>query len=403
MSRNSKVSSRSSKVSSRSSHSAPSSFHIDVALANGEPLKSPADSGYRSARASSSVNVDVSLDAAYQRWKAADEASRSVEELDHSVEESRAQVKDAKDRLTELETHRKPLKRKKSIMTGILGKSKQNVSQIVDTTSSVDLADARSGVQEPERRLAELTAQLQATKVNAEKLDECFDILKNSLADGPLPSWRYIEGNEEAISRAEHSAAKIEATYIDSQKTTDAMLFAQNAVQSSHHHYSHAMFLLEGVCGSHRSKIAAIMADEQSKEMTYKEAAQWAQKAQICFNECLRTLEPFKDFLGDEAQGCDELVQTGLLQAVQLYNLNYGGKALQFGITTQMQIMLQKQEAVFERLTDFAVAVQNFTKHSESVHREMRHKRDAARRKLVALWMNDISDYSSPSSPISPL
>ena len=64
------------------------------------------------------------------------------------------------------------------------------------------------------------------------------------------------------------------------------------------------------------------------------EAAEWAQKAQICFNECVRSLTPHWELLKqDELQDCEDIKQTGLLQAVQLYNLMYGGKVLQMGIT----------------------------------------------------------------------
>lgn len=64
------------------------------------------------------------------------------------------------------------------------------------------------------------------------------------------------------------------------------------------------------------------------------EAAKWAEKAQICFNESLRSLQQHQDLLKrDEAEACEDLKETGLLQAVQLYNLMYGGKALAMGIT----------------------------------------------------------------------
>ncbi len=64
------------------------------------------------------------------------------------------------------------------------------------------------------------------------------------------------------------------------------------------------------------------------------EAAEWAKKAQICFNECVRALQPHWDLLKrEELQDCEDLQNTGLLQAVQLYKLMYGGKILAMGIT----------------------------------------------------------------------
>ena len=103
------------------------------------------------------------------------------------------------------------------------------------------------------------------------------------------------------------------------------------------------------------------MGDEQSRQETYRgehqaypcpcavssvctvssvlttadtEAAEWAKKAQICFNECVRALQPHWVLLKrDELEACEDLQNTGLLQAVQLYKLMYGGKVLAMGIT----------------------------------------------------------------------
>ncbi len=115
------------------------------------------------------------------------------------------------------------------------------------------------------------------------------------------------------------------------------------------------MDLLDVVCSPKKSKWEAIVGDEQSRQQTYggmfpspplslitadrlhracAEAAKWAEKAQICFNESLRSLQQHQDLLKrDEAEACEDLKETGLLQAVQLYNLMYGGKALAMGIT----------------------------------------------------------------------
>ncbi len=49
--------------------------------------------------------------------------------------------------------------------------------------------------------------------------------------------------------------------------------------------------------------------------------------------------------------------------------------------------MVQKQDAVFQRLTNFAVWVQECTRNCEMVELQQRESRDAARRLLVALWV----------------
>lgn len=157
------------------------------------------------------------------------------------------------------------------------------------------------------------------------------------------------------------------------------MEYARTAIQSAHHHYRQAMNLVDAVCSPKKNRWEAILGDEQSRQETYRgesavdqdlqlpylissclpgsslyhsvlsflisgfhlltsnrytEAAEWAQKAQICFNECAQSLTPHWGLLKrDELQDCEDLKETGLLQAVQLYKLMYGGKVLQMGIT----------------------------------------------------------------------
>jgi len=180
---------------------------------------------------------------------------------------------------------------------------------------------------------------------------------------------------------------------------TEAFERARAFAQSAHHHYSQAMDLVDSVCSPSRSTWAAVMGDEQSKEQTYKEAGSWAEKAQVCFNECLRVLAPYVDVLqNDVREAFERLKEAGLLQAISLYKLMYGGKALNFGISQQVQLILQKQAAVFGLLTHLAVGIQNCTKHCASVQQTAREKRDATRRQVVALWMND-GNYLVPLSP----
>ena len=60
--------------------------------------------------------------------------------------------------------------------------------------------------------------------------------------------------------------------------------------------------------------------------------------------------------------------------------------------------MVNKLDAVYRFLTNFAVGVQNCAKSCESVQESQRHSRDVARRELVALWMNDSSARGGASS-----
>lgn len=144
----------------------------------------------------------------------------------------------------------------------------------------------------------------------------------------------------------------------------------------------------------------------------------------MCLQECLKVLEPHMELLdAEQIAAAEQLREVGLLQAMRLYELMYGGKALAFGITRastlplfsvktkrlragvadgaraeQVGIMLNKLDAVYRFLTNFAVGVQNCAKNCESVQASERHSRDVARRELVALWMNDSSRAGASAS-----
>ncbi|KAI0962700.1 hypothetical protein AcW1_001465 [Taiwanofungus camphoratus] len=366
-------------------------------------------SGYASSSISSK-SYRRALQDAYNDWKMADDASQRVAGEERTAEECKRDLTNAKKYVEQMHAQRSPLRglrKKKPSFLNLLGRNKNTSLAHLPIqpvpSAPIDLIEASVHVDELERRMYVLTKQIEATKTAAAKLDNCFEALRNTLDSGPLPSWRYTLGNEDAIARAEKSVAAREEAYNDSLTMTESFKRGRLAAQSAHHHYAQAMDLVDTVCSPKKNTWEAALGDEQSREQTYREAGSWAQKAQVCFNECLRVLEPYQDLLGrDELEDCDELKRAGLLQAVRLYELMYGGKALAFGITQQVQIMLQKQTAVFERLTRLAVGVQNFTTHCETVQQAARNQRDHARRHVVALWMNDGSAYASLSPMSSP-
>lgn len=126
----------------------------------------------------------------------------------------------------------------------------------------------------------------------------------------------------------------------------------------------------------------------------------WSHKAHVCLQECLKVLEPHVELLdAEQIAAAEQLREVGLLQGMRLYELMYGGKALAFGITQQVGIMLNKLDAVYRILTNFAVGVQNCAKSCKNVQDSERHSRDIARRELVALWMNDSSRASASGRP----
>ncbi|KAI0352215.1 hypothetical protein OH77DRAFT_809461 [Trametes cingulata] len=387
----------------------PSQLTLDLSAAHSHLSRPSMDSGYASSMASSvRLPADWMLSRMYETWKIADAAAQRLAVDQRALAECEAQLREARKK-KEGEKKSGSTKRRPSLVPLLFRKRSSPAlastpEASTSSASSVDLLG--TSVEELEARLAVLKSRVEATRSAAERLDTCFDELRRVLDDGRPVSWRSSHSSSsssgssyaESYRKARKTVAAREEAYLSSKSTTKALRRACLAVQSAHHHYMKAMDLLDVVCSPKKSKWEAIVGDEQSRQETYREAAKWAEKAQICFNESLRSLQPHWDLLKrEEVEMCEELKETGLLQAVQLYNLMYGGKILAMGITQQVQIMMQKQDAVFQRLTSFAVWVQNCTQHCEAVERETRASRDAARRTLVALWVKADEDTETYS------
>ncbi|KAI8980613.1 hypothetical protein BD414DRAFT_420307 [Trametes punicea] len=392
----------------------PTAYHtqlsLDIAAAHSRQRSRPSmDSGYASSQSSGRLPADWMLSRIYENWKIADAAAQRLSVDLKAYSECEKQLREAKKK-REQDKKSQGTKRKPSLIPLFRKKSLQSLAASIApssaSTSGPSPDSPLATVEELEARLSALQSRVAATRSAAERLDSCFDELRKVFDDGRPVSWRSsISSNgssgssyAETYRRARKTVVTREEAYLASKSTTKALQRACVAVQSAHHHYSKAMDLIDVVCSPKKSTWSAMMGDEQSRQETYREAAKWAEKAQICFNECLRSLQPHWELLQrEELEACDDLKEAGLLQAVQLYNLMYGGKVLAMGITQQVQVMIQKQEAVFQRLTSFAVWVQDCTKHCEAVELETRESRDAARRQLVALWVQADEDSETYS------
>ncbi|KAH9926439.1 uncharacterized protein B0H18DRAFT_1006114 [Fomitopsis serialis] len=367
----------------------------------------PSSSAASTSSGSTSKSFGTSLLEAYHEWKEADDALQRLQLEERDRDECSAELAAAKKLVeglkTEQDAARSPGKRKVTRKSSTIAFWKHKNAPHVPfqdvpapDSNLEDLAEAsvrEAGLErESHRRTTKVRPAVEATKALAATLDGCYDKLRRMLDGGPLPSWRFTEGNEQAIIRAEKTVTAREQSYEDCVATTEVLKRARLAVQSAHHHYTEAMNLLDSVCSPSRNGFMAALGDEQSKAQTYREAAVWSQKAHLCLQSCLEALKPHMELLDHEQiVAAEQLKEVGLLQGVRLYDLMYGGKALAFGITQQVGIMVGKLDAIYRLLTNFAVAVQNFTENCQSVQEAARHSRDVARRELVALWMSDSS------------
>ncbi|KAH9914904.1 uncharacterized protein BXZ73DRAFT_106413 [Epithele typhae] len=355
------------------------------------------DSGYASMSPFLTPHPDWALSRTYENWKIADAASQRLFVDVRQLEDLRARLRAAKKR--EAAARSPQPKRKPSALGLRIFRGKAASPPSAAAPLPEEGAEELPSVADLEAQLAQLLERMEPAKAAAGRLDGYFEELKKVLDDGRPVSWRsttsgatghpYLDDH----ARARKTVAARDQAYIDGKETAAALQHAQNAVQSAHHHYTKALDLIDAVCSPKKSRWEAMVGDEQSRQETYREAADWASKAQRCFDECVASLTPYAFLLSrEDEKNVEELRETGLLQALQFYKLMYGGPTLAMGIQQQQQIMTLKQEAVYQRLTTFAVWVQNCTRHCESVARDAHESRDRARRELVALWVRADDD-----------
>ena len=64
-------------------------------------------------------------------------------------------------------------------------------------------------------------------------------------------------------------------------------------------------------------------------------AVMFAGKAQVCLKECFRVLEPHLHTVPQDRRGdYDALKSMGLLQMLKIYNLLYGGRIIDTGVSS---------------------------------------------------------------------
>ncbi|EMD32499.1 hypothetical protein CERSUDRAFT_99225 [Gelatoporia subvermispora B] len=330
-------------MSSTSGRSLASTCTFDIRSDSGRSSSSyhsRVDSGYLSGSSHNALYDTLML------WREADDARRRLPEQEQAVAGCKKLLQEKREMEQNVASSSRSgkTKRKPSVLNLFKNSKHSGPSEEIQ---SVPPQPALTPISVLELQLKELTEQLESTQQLADFLDARYDALRACLEDGHIPLWHESDSRGR-LGQAEKAVANREASYngiliVDAIKLirhhqsveiTLSLRRARHAVQSAHLHYRHAMDIVDSVCSPTGSKWGSAFGDEQSREQTYKDAASSAHKAQVCFNECLRALEPHLDLLQeDEVQACRDLQELGLLQAVRLYELMYGGKALAMGIS----------------------------------------------------------------------
>ncbi|KZT73447.1 hypothetical protein DAEQUDRAFT_470797 [Daedalea quercina L-15889] len=272
------------------------SLHSHRSYAHSHKLSISAES---TSSGSTSQSFGTSLIEAYTEWKEADDALQRLQLEERDRDECNTELASAKEAMRRLtvqhDASRSPAKRrisrKPSALTLFFKHNKSSAHlpfQDVPPpdTTAVDVTEASVRVTELERETARRTKQVRApveeTRRQAAALDACYDRLRKMIDNGPLPSWRFDEGNETAILRAEKTVTARERSYEDYVTQTEVLKRARLAIQSAHHHYTESMNLLDTVCSPSRSGFMAALSDEQSKADAYRGVS----PSRVAGNQC---------------------------------------------------------------------------------------------------------------------
>ncbi|KAI0632387.1 hypothetical protein C8Q77DRAFT_1272363 [Trametes polyzona] len=345
----------------------------------------------------------------YAAWKAADAAAQRLPTEVQAMEACEAHLAEARRKAAASGTGNSPTRLKRRLSSlSLLRKRSVPAAPTPLFTSPIDGISPSSPTYESTLDLAEIEREIlllqrkvHGTRLQAEQMDGCFDKIvqylddeSSSISPASLKSPSIMSGStghsslsmSDSYRTVRKKVATRDEAFLDTKSTTADVQRACRAVQAAHRLYKEAKETLGSVCGPERGMLAVLFADEESRNKTYLEAAERAREAQLCFNECLSKLKPHWEFLSrHEVEAYENLKNTGLLQAATMAELMYGGRNLDMGIRQQVQFMIQRQNDVYLHLTNFANGVQNCATHCESVERETRAARDAARRQLLVL------------------
>ncbi|KIJ48455.1 hypothetical protein M422DRAFT_45388 [Sphaerobolus stellatus SS14] len=133
--------------------------------------------------------------------------------------------------------------------------------------------------------------------------------------------------------------------------------------------------------------------------VNHKAASETAIKAQTCFTESVRVMEPYLEEMSTEIHSDFlKIKELGLLQGQKIFTLIYGWQSKASGVRRSMELVLEWQKTTFACLTRVAVWLQATVPDIEAEVRTSRVVRDAARRRLVSLWNpKSSSEVKSPS------
>ncbi|OJT14721.1 hypothetical protein TRAPUB_8774, partial [Trametes pubescens] len=396
--------------------SQPDQLTLDIYAADGHTRAPSVDSGYGTSPSLRS-SLGPALWRLYEAWKAADDAAQRLPTELQALERYQSLLREAKERRGVARNTVQPKRRMSSMSLPSIRKRSMHSVVPITAYSAVSAMSTQVPLSEPSRTVEELEVQVDElqrsvaeTRAVAERLDDCFDQLLLVL-DGGRPispeslrspsiisNYSGSPQDSDPYRRARKTVAARDGMHLVTLSTTKALQHACRAVQAAHRLYQEAKENVDLLCGPNRSKLAVIFSDEESRNRTYLEAATRAQEAQACYDECLNSLRPHWDLLTrPELEAYENLHNTGLLQAATLYRLMYGGPNFAMGIKQEVQFMLQRQNDVFLQLTNFAAGVQNCPANCESVEREARASRDAARRQLIAVYAQADEDLEKTS------
>ncbi|KAF8529577.1 hypothetical protein BU17DRAFT_60368 [Hysterangium stoloniferum] len=200
-----------------------------------------------------------------------------------------------------------------------------------------------------------------------------------------------VQAETSAQIEVESSREKIQTLKAQAKGVVTELERARTTIQHAHRFFTMTLKRLDGV-----RAMTFFPGSGLVKQKEYM-PSETAIKAQACFHETLRVLEPYMNRVSTELmEDFNKLEKWGLLQAPKIFALACETQVMS-GVTRTVNVLYQTQEAVFVCLTHIAIWVQDQVPVAEAEARRALTKRDEDRLQLVTIWKTRIGSEIWPN------
>ncbi|TDL24264.1 hypothetical protein BD410DRAFT_115334 [Rickenella mellea] len=292
---------------------------------------------------------DLSLSREFRQWKAADEASQRLSDLNPVLEDLKKGLEISQNELrllkeksanlfNELHSNTSPkilsfISRKKNEESNTV--HTENVKASFETAHQAEVKRAQE-VQQLETQVSELSKNIDELAVIAAETDNAWTRLQHTVNTMPR-----THGDNKVIYTAEDSVLNSEAAYDLATNAVKDMTRARQTIQHAHHYFQTALRTYDAIRGAMSKTIGSF--GEIGRRNDYRECVSFSERAQACLDEYFRVMQNYLYTLPEDRRADhDALKELGLMQMQKIENVLYGGSVMSSGQGTAAHVSFRE-------------------------------------------------------------